>query len=116
VSEWLASGLRRDVCVRLYGDECRRQRLKSDLESRYDRRLDPRRFREAVSALVDDGHVEVRTEGIADVYALTPAGERGVETQYAWLRERVEEEGDADESEDEREEGGDAADGPSGAT
>lgn len=89
MSEWLSSGLRRDVCVRLYGDECRRQRLKSDLESRYGRRLDPRRFGEALSALVDAGHVEVHTEGLADVYALTGAGERGVETQYAWLRERV---------------------------
>lgn len=89
MSEWLASGLRRDVCVRLYGDECRRGRLKSDLESRYGRRIAPRRFREALSALVESGHVEVRTEGIADVYALTAAGERGVETQYAWLRERV---------------------------
>jgi DNA-binding PadR family transcriptional regulator len=89
VSEWLASGLRRDVCIRLYGDECRRQRLKSAIESRYDRRIEPRRFREALSALLESGHVAVRTEGIADVYALTEAGERGVETQYAWLRERV---------------------------
>ena len=89
MSEWLTSGLRRDVCVRLYGEECRRQRLKSAIESRYGRRIDPRRFREALSALVESGHVAVRTEGIADVYALTDAGERGVEAQYAWLRERV---------------------------
>lgn len=88
--QWLASGLRRDLCVLLYGaGEVRGQQLKADLEARYEGRVPPRRFREAMDALVDAGHVERRAEGVHDAYALTDAGERAVEVQYEWLAERV---------------------------
>lgn len=88
--EWLQSGTRRDVCILLYGEEYRSQKLKSALADRYDRRVRPKQFRGALSALVDAGHVERRTEGIEDVYALTEAGEAALEAQYEWMRERVE--------------------------
>ncbi len=88
--KWLRSGLRRDLCVLLYGAGDRRgQQLKADLEARYGERVAPRRFREALDKLVDAGHVERRTEGVHDVYALTEAGERAVETQFDWMREQV---------------------------
>lgn len=91
--QWLRSGLRRDLCVLLYGVGPRRgQQLKADLEAHYDERVPPRRFREAVGALVDAGHVERRAEGVHDVYALTDAGGRGVEAHFQWLREQVGEE------------------------
>jgi len=88
--EWLTSGLRRDVCILLYGEEYRTQKLKTALQRRYDRRIRPKQFEGAVNALVDDGYVERRVDGIADVVALTDRGERGVEAQYEWLRSRVE--------------------------
>jgi len=87
--EWLTSGMRRDVCILLYGEEYRTQKLKTALQRRYDRRIRPQQFEGAVNALVDDGYVERRVDGIADVVTLTERGERGVETQYEWLRERV---------------------------
>jgi DNA-binding PadR family transcriptional regulator len=88
--EWLHSGLRRDLCVLLYGRELEAQPLKSALQDHYDRRVEPKQFRGAMRSLEDRGYVEQRVEGIADVYALTEPGERAVERQYEWLRERVE--------------------------
>jgi DNA-binding PadR family transcriptional regulator len=87
--EWFASGLRRDVCVLLYGEELKKQALKTALQRRYDRRLRPQQFDGAVRALVESGHVERERDGISDVLSLTERGERGVETQYEWLAERV---------------------------
>lgn len=87
--EWLASGMRRDVCVLLYGEELSTQELKSALQDRYDRRLRPEQFRGALQALEEGGHVEKRVEGLSDVYSLTEAGERGVERQHEWLAARV---------------------------
>jgi hypothetical protein len=87
--EWLTSGMRRDVCILLYGEEYRTQKLKTALQRRYDRRLRPKQFEAAVNALVDDGYVERRVDGIADVVTLTDRGTRGVEAQYEWLREQV---------------------------
>lgn len=98
--EWLTSGMRRDVCVLLYGEEYRTQRLKTALQRRYDRRIRPKQFEGAVNALVDDGYVERQVDGIADVVTLTDRGERGVETQYEWLRERVGDVGGEEEPED----------------
>ncbi|WP_255196820.1 PadR family transcriptional regulator [Halorarius litoreus] len=89
MTEWLASGMRRDICVLLYGEERSTQKLKSALQDRYDRRIRPKQFRGALRALEDDGYVEKRVDGLADVFSLTEAGERGVERQYEWLTERV---------------------------
>jgi len=90
---WLHSGTRRDACALLYeAGEFRGQQLKAALEAHYDLRLDPRRFYGVLDRLVESGHVERRTEGVHDVYALTDRGERGVREQYAWLTARVESE------------------------
>ena len=87
--EWLTSGLRRDMCVLLYGEERRGQKLKSALESHYDRRVKPRQFQAAMASLVDNGHVEKRVDGIADSYVLTDGGAAAVEAQYGWMNEQV---------------------------
>ena len=88
--EWLTSGLRRDICILLYGDGWRAQSLKSAIEQRYDRRVKPDRFYGAVDALESNGFVEKRVEGLEDVYSLTEAGERAVETQFEWMKEQLE--------------------------
>ena len=87
--EWLTSGLRRDVCVLLYDEERRAQALKSAIEARYDRRIEPERFYGALDALESKGFLDKRVEGLEDVYALTGAGRRGVEAHAEWLCERV---------------------------
>lgn len=94
--EWLASGLRRDVCILLYGDERRAQALKSALEARYDRRVKPDRFYGALEALESKGFVRVRVEGLEDVYSLTDAGRAAVETQFEWFRDRIDDGGDGE--------------------
>lgn len=87
--EWLTSGMRRDVCVLLYGEERRAQQLKSALERRYDRRVKPDRFYGALDALESKGHVEKRVSGLEDVYSLTDGGRTAVETQFEWMRDRI---------------------------
>jgi len=87
---WLNSGLRRDVCVLLYAEEYRQQKLKVALEDRYDDRVDADRFRSALERLVENGFVEREVDGIHDVYTLTNAGREGVDAQYEWMRETVE--------------------------
>ncbi|WP_255150542.1 PadR family transcriptional regulator [Halorarius halobius] len=89
MSKWLASGTRRDICILLYGEEMPAQKLKSALQDRYDRRIDPEQFRAALRALEDTGHVEKRVDGLADVFSLSEAGRRGVERQYEWFEQRV---------------------------
>lgn len=87
---WLESGTRRDMCVLLYeANELRGQELKRKLETHYDERIPPKRFRGRLEALVSGGHVERRTEGIEDVYALTDPGEESLETHYDWVCERL---------------------------
>ncbi|RKD97764.1 PadR family transcriptional regulator [Halopiger aswanensis] len=89
MSKWLQSGRRRDMCVLLSAaedGELRGQQLKSRLESHYDGRIDPKSFYGSLSALVEAGFVEERTEGIHDVYRLTDEGERRVQDHYEWLR------------------------------
>lgn len=96
MAKWLQSGRRRDLCYLLAAaddGELRGQALKSRLESHYDDRLEPKAFYGSLSALVDAGFVEKRTEGIHDVYALTDAGERRVREHYEWVRECLESEG-----------------------
>ena len=86
MGHWLASGRRRDLCVLLYdAGALRGQELKARLEDRYDERLDPSRFYGALDGLVSAGHVEERTDGIHDVYALTDAGRAAVEEYAEWL-------------------------------
>lgn len=87
--DWLTSGMRRDVCVLLYGEERRAQQLKSALESRYDRRVKPDRFYGALEALESTGHVEKRVEGLEDVYSLTDGGLAGVAAQFEWMQDNV---------------------------
>ena len=89
MSKWLRSGRRRDICVLLAAaddGELRGQQLKSRLESHYDDRLEPKSFYGSLSALVDAGFVEKRTEGLHDVYALTDAGERRTQEHAGWVR------------------------------
>jgi len=86
MSRWLASGLRRDLCIALAdAEEPTGQELKTSLEAHYDDRLSPREFRGALDALVDAGHVAERTDGIHDRYDLTDAGRRGLEAHAEWV-------------------------------
>lgn len=89
MAEWFASGTRRDICVLLYGEELKKQALKTALQRHYDRRIRPQQFDGAVRALVESGHINRERDGIADVLTLTDRGTRGVETQYEWLHERI---------------------------
>lgn len=90
MAKWLHSGRRRDTCALLYeAGELRAQQLKSRLTDHYDERIDPRSFHGALEAMEDAGYVVSRTEGIADVYALTDAGERALLDHYDWLSDRV---------------------------
>ncbi|WP_254764246.1 helix-turn-helix transcriptional regulator [Natrinema marinum] len=94
MSKWLRSGRRRDCCFLLAAaedGELRGQRLKSRLEAHYDERLEPKSFYGSLSALVEAGFVEKRTEGLYDVYALTDAGERRTRDHGEWVRECLEE-------------------------
>lgn len=90
--QWLQSGRRRDLCVVLASaGELRGQQLKSQLESRYETRLEPRSFYDSLSALVEAGLVEKRTEGVHDVYVLTDDGEKRLREHYEWVRNCLEE-------------------------
>lgn len=92
MSQWLRSGRRRDLCVLLAGGGPQRgQELKAALETHYDQRLEPASFYGSLSALVDAGLVEQRTEGITDVYALTEPGEAALDSHYDWMRSHLEE-------------------------
>ena len=86
MTKWLHSGRRRDLCALLYdAGELRAQSLKSRLESHYDERIDPQSFYATLTSLVESGFLDRRTEGIADVYSLTDAGERALLDHYEWL-------------------------------
>ncbi|ARS90915.1 helix-turn-helix transcriptional regulator [Natrarchaeobaculum aegyptiacum] len=88
MGKWLQSGRRRDVCYLLAAAEdgqLRGQQLKSRLEAHYDDRIEPKSFYGSLSALVDAGFVEKRTDGIHDVYALTSAGERRLREHVQWI-------------------------------
>ena len=86
MTKWLQSGRRRDICVFLAAEgELRGQALKSRLESHYDERIEPKSFYGSLSALVESGFVEKRTDGLHDVYALTDAGEKRLREHSEWL-------------------------------
>jgi DNA-binding PadR family transcriptional regulator len=90
MSRWLTSGLRRDCCVALAGaDAPTGQQLKSTVEDHYDDRIEPRRFRGALDALVDRGFVAERADGVHDRYELTDAGRRTLEDHVAWVTAQV---------------------------
>lgn len=58
MAKWLQSGLRRDICVLVHAlDAPTGQRLKRDLEARYEDHVRPRQFYGALDALVDNGHL-----------------------------------------------------------
>jgi DNA-binding PadR family transcriptional regulator len=80
------------MCILLAGvddGELTRQRLKTQLEARYDTRLDPESFSKALSALVEAGFVESRTDGITELYSLTDAGKQRLQDQLEWMRENI---------------------------
>ena len=88
---YLRSGRRRDICAILYdSDGHRAQALKTELEQKYDTRLKPKTFYGAIDSLVDAGHLEQRTDGIHDVYALTDDGATALEAHYDWLSTQLE--------------------------
>ncbi|GAB3697915.1 PadR family transcriptional regulator [Halorubrum pallidum] len=90
MTKWLHSGRRRDLCALLYdAGELRAQSLKRRLESHYDEHIDPGSFYGTLTSLVEAGFLDRRTEGIADVYALTDAGERAFLDHCEWLAARV---------------------------
>ena len=90
MTKWLHSGRRRDLCAVLYdAGELRAQSLKSRLESHYDERIEPKSFYATLTSLVEAGFLDRHREGIADVYALTDAGERALLDHYEWLTARV---------------------------
>ena len=92
MAKWLQSGRRRDICILLAaaeGGELAGQRLKTRLESRYDTRIDPKSFYGALEAMSDAGFVAKRTDGIAEKYSLTGAGERRLREQFEWMRESL---------------------------
>ena len=92
MTRWHQSGTRRDMCILLAeAGELRGQRLKSKLESHYDRQLDPKQYYATLERLVESGHVEKRVEGLYDVYSLTEIGQQRLREQFEWMRERVEE-------------------------
>ena len=92
MTRWLQSGRRRDMCVFLASDgELTGQKLKTRLERHYDTRIDPKSFYGALSPLVDSGFVEKHEDGIADVYALTDAGECRLYDHYEWMSEHLDE-------------------------
>ena len=91
MTKWLQSGRRRDVCIILAGEgPLNGQALKSQLESHYDSRVEPKSFYGALDTLADNGHLELRESGIHDEYALTDAGRQMVDGQFAWMRDHVE--------------------------
>jgi DNA-binding PadR family transcriptional regulator len=91
MTKWFHSGRRRDCCVLIYeAGELRAQSLKSRLESHYDERIDPQSFYATLTALVEAGYLTRRAQGLADVYALTEAGETALLDHHEWLSERIE--------------------------
>ncbi len=90
MTKWLRSGRRRDVCYLLADTDGRRgQQLKSELESHYDERIEPSAFYGSLSALVDAGLVDRRSEGVHDVYTLTDGGSKRLREHVSWVTEQT---------------------------
>ena len=90
MSRWLASGIRRDICILLYQHESPTgQSLKRSLETHYESSLSPTEFYGAVTALVEQGFVDRRPDGVHDAYTLTPAGETALLEHVTWVSELI---------------------------
>ena len=91
MSKWLASGLRRDVCVVVAGeDDPTQQAVKRAIERKNDDRIRPKRFNGAIRKLVDAGILEREQDGVHDRLSLTDAGETRLAEHREWVRERLE--------------------------
>lgn len=90
MSQWLQSGLRRDLCVLIASlEDPTDQECKAALESHYEKRLSQRRVFDALDALVDSGHARAIADGLHDRYELTDAGRAALDAHYEWLTEHV---------------------------
>lgn len=94
MTRWLASGIRRDICILVYHHESPTgQTLKRELETHYESALSPTEFYGAVNALVDRGFAERRPDGVHDRYTLTQVGETALLEHVEWLSEMMDEDG-----------------------
>jgi len=83
---WLASGLRRDLCIAVAGLDAPTDReLKREIELRRDERIRPKTFYGAIDALEKDGYLEREIEGVHDRFSLTSAGDAALREQYEWF-------------------------------
>ena len=89
MTKYVQSGMRRDVLALLAAEPRRGQQLKTALEAHYDEHIEPKTFYGALDALADGGHVHVETEGVHDVYELTPGGRQLLEEHVRWLTDTV---------------------------
>ncbi|MFB6081765.1 MAG: PadR family transcriptional regulator [Halanaeroarchaeum sp.] len=86
MGKWLQSGLRRDICLVVDTlDRPTEQAIKRDLEAHYDRHVQSRRFRGALDALVDTGHLATEPEGVHDRYWLTDPGQAALDAHRRWV-------------------------------
>lgn len=99
MSRWLQSGLRRDICVIIATlDEPTETAVKTALEEHYGERMRPEQFHGAVDALVRQGHVERRPDGLQDRLLLTADGDDGLQAHVTWLLEALDSDEPADET------------------
>lgn len=90
MSRWLQSGLRRDVCVIVASlDDPTETAVKTALEEHYGERVRPGQFHGAVDALVRQGHLDRRPDGLQDRLELTPAAEEALNAHQRWLVETL---------------------------
>ncbi len=90
MSKWLASGLRRDVCVVVASEgDPTKQSVKRAIERKNDERIRPKRFNGAVNKLEDAGIVDREPDGVHDRLTLTEAGEKRLREHREWVAERL---------------------------
>jgi DNA-binding PadR family transcriptional regulator len=90
MSKWLESGLRRDVCVVVAGeDNPTQQAVKRAIERKNDDRIKPRRFSGAVEKLESAGLLEREADGLHDRLSLTDGGERRLREHHEWVCEHL---------------------------
>lgn len=88
MSRWLQSGLRRDICVIVatLGDPTETA-TKTALEEHYGERVRPGQFHGAVDALVRQGHLRRRPDGLQDRLQLTTEAREALSAHRRWLVE-----------------------------
>ncbi|WP_232686276.1 PadR family transcriptional regulator [Halobacterium zhouii] len=92
MSKWLTSGLRRDICVVVAGEDApTQQSVKRAVERKNDDRIRPKRFDGAVRKLVDAGIVDRNPDGVHDRLSLTDAGETRLAEHQEWVAKRLDE-------------------------